>query len=92
MSMFFPELAELFRRRSDDFKVGLSNFQSFCLNFLQIFFFEGLFIDDKIAFSLVIPHVGWVNTVIFKESLLDISEGDSLFLIDRDVVDDPESK
>ena len=81
VSMLFPELTQLLRRGSDNFEDSISNLQSFSFYFLQIFFLEGLFVDNEVTFSLVEPHIRRVDSVVLEESFLDISEGNSLLLV-----------
>lgn len=77
--MLLPKLTQLLWSRFVDFEDSFSHFQPFLNQLLQILLFKGLFIDCKIAFSLVESHIRRMNAMVFKQSLLDISKWNSLF-------------
>ena len=82
VAVLFPELAELFGGGFDNFDLGFAHFDAPVDNLLEILLGVGLFIDNEIAFSLVVADVGGVDVVGLEEGLLDVPEGDWVLLFD----------
>ena len=75
VAVLFPELTELFGGGLDNFDLGFANFDAPVENLLEILLGVGLFIDNEIAFSLVVADVGGVDVVGLEEGLLMYLKG-----------------
>lgn len=79
--VFFPKLTELLLICLHNFKYSISDLEAIFQKSFNIFFFVIIFVDGEISFSFIEPDVWRVNVVVLQQSFLDVSEGNSLFLI-----------